>query len=217
MESHSAVAKSLGIPRSTFLRYFKAGCPDTAQEAREWIAEHFPDRVKESSAVSYSSKPVNDTDSQSRFQRLKESEIYLASQIRGIQEKTLPELVSQLVDADEKSKPAIDRKLGQANKDLLVYRKEHTKISKVISDIELKRLSGNKDMVPRAWVHDELVRVFMALVVKCNDLSMHKPEEEKRIIDDSRNQLMGWFIEMSTNLSNVLLGVCPIGYESGNV
>jgi hypothetical protein len=211
--SHKSLAKKLGIPRTSYIRYLKAGMSLDLDEAREWLAENKPERSR--IAIEYPSKPVEGGSSEARFDRLKASEKYLAEQIAGIQETTLPDLVSRLSDCGtDKERVGIEKALAQVSRDLLGLRKEHRTISKTISDIELKKESLTGGMVPVGFMIDSLTKCLTPAFSFARNLSHGMADKaEAAKIDGISSSIVKALQDSIKNLITELRGVVPVGYD----
>jgi len=160
------LATALNANRTTLLRYLDKGMPHDEPGARQWILAFKTGKEKTRKvkpiATVYPKLPVEGDDSESRYQRLKDAELNLAQEIRGIQEQVLPELVSQLAWSNNASeKREIERKMFQAQQALLALRKENRAYQKMISDIELKTLAAREGLVSLANVMDFQTKALM--------------------------------------------------------
>jgi len=191
------LAKQLGIPRTSLNNHIKNGCPTSSVDtAAAWIQNHKREPLGATSH--YEVSEVDGNDSEARFSRLVASEEYVSGQIRTLQERVLPDLVSQLTD--EPDNKAIQAKLSKASQDLIAQRKSWLLLSKTIADLEFKKASVAGDTVPVSFVQDVITRVFMGGIMAY--ANAHPDATLAYLLQDSVNRIL-----------NDLSDDAPIGYN----
>ena len=161
------LAAALNANRTTLLRYLDKGMPDTEPEARQWIlafkSNKHKTRATKTPTTVYPTIEITGDDSASRLQRLKTSELRLASEIAGIEQQVLPELASRLFTTTGAEKSNLERQLFQAQQTLLTLRKESRTTQKLLHDIEARTLAAREGLISFTWVLDCMSKCFMPL------------------------------------------------------
>ena len=136
-------------------RYVKQGCPTDVSRARAWVTARRKQRAPKVSVYELA-EVEGDV-----FDRLKRNELSISRQIAGLEQKVLPALEARLAAAsDDNERKMIEVDLFGANQALVVLRREHRAIGKMLVDFELRRAELGKDVVHIDELHDVLQRVM---------------------------------------------------------
>ena len=175
----------------------------SVEAATNWRTSHLraPRDPNTASRATYPTAPVEGDDADSRFNRLVESETYISQQIAGLQEITIPDLVSKLA-----SGRAVERLLFQANGQLVGLRKEHRNVCKQIADLEFKRQVLHGGMVKKEVVLDALNASFTCAFAELRNWSKTQDEALRPWLDHVADKVVTHFrdalVDFTSRLSS---------------
>jgi hypothetical protein len=156
--SQVKLAKALGVSRSTVQYYLSRGLPQSVEEAKVWLLAHKAD--KGDTIVTLPGTPAIGDAFEDRLNRLRLNERQIAGEVEAAT-KQQTDLVTTLIASDEATKPKVEKRLAVLNQRLISLRKQLMALSKIICDLELKKVSLSKDLVDIATVHDVFVKLNM--------------------------------------------------------
>jgi len=137
--------------------------PNDVEGAVAWLALHKPSRGRrpDKPPTNYPVLPVDGDNAEARYDRLKSLETYFAGLLRGMRERSIPDLEAKLAKAtDDKERVEVRKTLARVRIDLGAALKQHLAVVKQLTDIEMRAEAASHNMVDMATLHDALVKVM---------------------------------------------------------
>ena len=119
-----------------------------------------------------------------RLDRLRLNERQIAGEVEAAATQQM-ELVTALIASDEKSRPQVEKRLAVLNQRLISLRKQMMSLSKIICDLELKKVTLSRDLIDIASVQDVMVKLSMHFSQYVRHLcDCDSPSETERQVRD---------------------------------